>query len=161
MGNIFEIRVKKTKNLGNYESKTVEAAMQLEDNEDVDLAMMELSAYVRSALNGVKPEHIKEVTDDGKVLTLNNKIKNAYTGDEVKKKEPVKKKSAPKKKKAVKEEAKNYTDSEVREGLQKVWKTKGSSIAKDILRSFKAEKISDLDKSQYTKVMVEVEKCLK
>jgi len=166
MANIFEIKVKQTKNLGNYESKTIEASMQLEDNEDTELAMLDLQEYVLKALNGVKPTHIKEVVKGGNVLTMDNKVKDPNNGKladlgEVPPKLPTKKKAT--KKKVVKKEVKEVVEVSadlIKSSLQKIWKTKGKSVAKDILKDFKAEKITDIAVSDYKAVYAECLKCL-
>jgi len=159
MANIFEIRVKKTKNLGNYESKTVEAAMQIEENEDTQLAMIQLEEYVNNSLHEVKPDKVVSVVEDGNVLTKNKEVKDPSSGKKVAKKKVAKKTTTKKKKEEI--PVKKVTIDEITKGLQEVWKAKGKNIAKDILKSFGAEKISDLKEEQYMDVNLEVLKCLK
>jgi len=156
MGSIFEIRLKRVKNLGNYESKAVEAAMQLEENEDAELAMVKLEEYVMSSLHEVKADKVKEVVDGGNVLTKNNEVKDPSSGKTVKKK--VAKKKATKK--VSKKEDVEVTLEVLTKTLQEVWRKAGKSIAKDILKSFDADKISELKEDQYGEVYKECKKCL-
>jgi len=154
MGSIFEIRLKRVKNLGNYESKAVEAAMQLEENEDAQLAMLKLEEFVVSSLHEVKPDKVKEVVEEGNVLTKNNEVKDPSSGKKVSKKKATKKKK-------VKEELPEVVDKDmITKELQSVWKSKGKAIAKDILKSFNVEKISELSEDQYSDVYKECKKCL-
>ena len=97
--NIVELKYKLTKNLGNYESASLEATAQLEEGECPDSSFTSLKQYVVESLEG------KTKTVEQK----NNEVKKKAVEAEVVKEEEPKEEKKTTKKKAAKKTTKKAT----------------------------------------------------
>lgn len=169
-----EFKLMRRKNLGNYEHEEVTLSMTVEDDDNLDQVIEFTQVKVAEAL-GLQPkvENIKEVLENGEVTTNGGRTVDAGTGKKVSKKSAPKAKKKVTRKKADRadvpvEQAEvdtavdtpNYTLDQVKGKLAQVWKSKGKSIAIDILTDFKVAKSDELNEADYAEVVAKAEKCL-
>jgi len=178
-----QVTFHRVKNMGNYESEKLELSAVIDEHEDADEVIRTVQVKVAEYL-GVQPKvhQIKAVVDDGNVETNAGEVVDAGTGDKVEKpkkkakaKKTTKKKTTNKKANNVSEETNNstndngsevvntpsYTLEDVKKNLAAVWKAKGKGAAIEILEGFGAQKSDELKESDYSSVILMVEKCLK
>lgn len=113
--NLVEVKYKRTVNLGNYESCTLEMTGQVSENDDLDSATVALMGKVHQHLNlktQINIDEIDEIIDNGNIKKTDGK--EVHTNEQVevtpskkkKKSSPGPKKVKASKKKAVKKDEK-------------------------------------------------------
>jgi hypothetical protein len=168
MPQVQKVTYTMTKNCGNYEKEEVTLEAVIDEGEDVMGSIGAVKLACHQALQMTITAKPSEESKDEPTQKKTTKKKATGTKKTTKKKAPAKAKveePAPVEEETVEEpaetEEKTYELSDVKPMLAQVWKKKGESIAKDILKDFGVSHSNDLKAEDYAAVVKECERCLK
>ena len=158
---VRSISYRRTVNLGDYNSETLELTAEVDDNEYTMDAYKLLKQHVHFNLGITKSEPAPLETKAEPVVET--KAEPVVETKEVTKKKVTKKttkKVTKKVEKKVEEPKQEYTLDEIKLMAQTIAKKKGVQVIKIIIKECGADKVADIDPAKYGEFMLKVEKCL-
>ena len=161
---VRSISYRRTVNLGDYNSETLEMTADVDDNEYTMDAYKLLKHHVHFNLGITKSEPAPLETESTahivEEVKANMEAEAKEEPKKVTKKKVAKKKVTKKVEKKVEEPKQEYTLDEIKLMAQSIAKKKGVQVIKIIIKEVGADKVADIDPAKYGEFMAKAEKCL-